>query len=143
MTATVYVETSALVRALTNRDPAVDEVLRAAPSMVTSALTLLEAARAISRHRREGDLSASAARDAQRRLAEFERSADTRSIDDEVLQHARLEFPSEPVRTLDAIQLATLRLFDATEDHLVLLSTDDRVRRNALALGFDVLPAAP
>ena len=75
MTATVYVETSALVRALTNRDAALDEVLRAAPRMVTSALTLLEAARALSRHRREGDLSAAAARDAQRRLAEFERSA--------------------------------------------------------------------
>ena len=136
----LYVETSALVRALVGSDTAVASAMREATDLVTSALTGLEAARAIARLRRDGHLSPAGERDSLRRLAEFERSAGTRSIDDEVLRAARREFPAEPVRSLDAIHLATLSLLDAAEEQIAVLSTDRRVRENALAMGFEVLP---
>ena len=78
----LYVETSALVRALDGSDTAVASAMREATDLVTSALTGLEAARAIARLRRDGHLSPAGERDSLRRLAEFERSAGTRSIDD-------------------------------------------------------------
>ena len=95
----LYVETSALVRALVGSDTAVASAMREATDLVTSALTGLEAARAIARLRRDGHLSPAGERDSLRRLAEFERSAGTRSIDDEVLRAARREFPVEPDQT--------------------------------------------
>ena len=51
-------------------------------------------------------------------------------------------FPAEPVRSLDAIHLASALVARDVWKEIALLSFDDRVRRNALALGFSVLPAA-
>ncbi|MBI3795873.1 MAG: hypothetical protein HY268_02755 [Deltaproteobacteria bacterium] len=48
--------------------------------------------------------------------------------------------PLEPVRTLDAIHLASALFLRESFPDLLILSTDERVRHNALPLGFDVLP---
>jgi predicted nucleic acid-binding protein len=141
MNHTLYVETSALLRAILEHDRSLDELLTdPTRALVTSALTTLEAARTIARARRDRRLTPAGAREGDRRLAAFERSVDIRAIDDEVLHHARQEFPVEPVRTLDAIHLATLRLFDQEEHAVTLVTCDDRVGRNAAALGFEVVP---
>ncbi len=55
-------------------------------------------------------------------------------------ERAGQAFPKEPVRALDAIHLATALLVGAEQPDLVMLSLDPRVRRNAEALGFRVLP---
>lgn len=56
------------------------------------------------------------------------------------VERAEGEFPIEPIRTLGALHLASaLVLRDALPD-LVVLSTDERLRANALELGFAVLP---
>jgi predicted nucleic acid-binding protein len=146
MTGTLYVESSALVQAVTGADASIQALLSDAP-LVTSALTILETARAIARLRREKSLSPANAREADRRLAAFERSAFIRAIDDEVLEFARRDFPIEHVRSLDAIQLATLVLCDRDlsgpdEGPLTVLCCDRRVRDNATALGIPVLPPA-
>jgi predicted nucleic acid-binding protein len=120
-----------------------DEDLRPALSgegLFTSALTFVEAARAISRAKREGRLSASDAREAERQLAAFERSCDAIALEDEVLRRAREDFPEEPVRSLNAIHLASLRVLDNQLGGFEVATCDDRVRRNAAALGFAVLP---
>ena len=141
MNHTLYVETSALLRAILEHDRSLEDLLTdPTRTLVTSALTVLEATRTIARARRDGRLTAVGAREASRRLMGFERSVDVRAIDEEVLHHARQVFPVEPVRTLDAIHLATLRLFDQEERAVSLITCDDRVGRNALALGFEVLP---
>jgi len=57
-----------------------------------------------------------------------------------VLSRARQAFPVEPVRTLDALHLASVLAWDQAIDRLTVVSCDDRVRSNALALGFDVVP---
>jgi hypothetical protein len=75
-------------------------------------------------------------------LAAFGRSCDIVAVDSEVLRRAREPFPVEPVRSLDAIHLASVRVLDDELGGLEVVSCDDRVRRNAEALGFGLVPAA-
>jgi len=58
----------------------------------------------------------------------------------EVVERARRPFPAEPIRTLDAIHLATAVLARALVPDLALLALDVRVRRSAEQMGFRVLP---
>lgn len=136
----LYVETSALLRVLLDGDEGLRPVL-SGEGLFTSALTFVEAARAVSRARRERRLDAREAREAERQLAAFERSCDVIALDDDVLRRAREELPEEPVRSLDAIHLACLRVLDDELGGVEVASCDDRVRRNATALGFAVVPA--
>ena len=135
-----YVETSALLRVLLDGDEALRPEL-SGEGLVTSSLTFVEAARAISRARRERRLDSRGARDAERQLAAFERSCDTLAVEDEVLRRAREAFPVEPVRSLDAIHLASVRVLDDELGGVEVASCDDRVRANAEALGFVLVPA--
>ena len=143
MSRTLYVETSALLRALLEGERSIEAVLvDPDTTLVASILSVVEAHRAIARGAREGRLSPSEARAAERGLAAFETATDFRQMDGAVVHAARQGFPVEPVRTLDAIHLATVWLFRATRRDLVLLSCDGRVRRNAEAWGVPVLPSA-
>jgi uncharacterized protein with PIN domain len=111
---------------------AVDE----AEVVVTSALTLLETERAIAR--------ASAARllkeaDAQRLrglVARHRASWITMAITGDVLGRAARAFPVEPVRTIDAIHLATALSFAAAFPELRVLTHDRRIADNAIAMGL-------
>ena len=138
MTPSLYVETSALLSVLLERDKSITRTLRTARKHVTSALTYLEADRAIRRALREGRIASISGPLAN--LRAFERAADTLTISDEILQGARREFPKEPVRSLDAIHLASLVFWSNEVGPVELLSTDLRVRTNAEHLGFRVLP---
>lgn len=62
-------------------------------------------------------------------------------LDDVELERARLPFPAEPLRALDALHLASALLGSAAVRGLALLSLDERVRASAAALGFELLPA--
>lgn len=53
---------------------------------------------------------------------------------------ARQPLPGDPVRTLDAIHLASLLVARSAVGGLRLLSLDERVRQAAKALGVDVVP---
>jgi predicted nucleic acid-binding protein len=136
-----YVETSALLRVLLDGDESLRPEL-SGEGLVTSALTFVEAARAISRARREQRLDAREAREAERQLAAFERSCDTIALAEEVLRRAREDFPVEPVRSLDALHLASLRVLDDELGGFDVATCDDRVRQNAAALGFVLVPAS-
>lgn len=61
-------------------------------------------------------------------------------LDPEVMERARRPFPAEPIRTLDAIHLATAVLARSLVPELVVLSLDERIRRSAEQMGFRVLP---
>ena len=63
-------------------------------------------------------------------------------IDSEIVARSRQTFPREPVRTLDAIHLSTALRARHLVTEVQLLSLNDRVRDNAVALGFHVAPAA-
>jgi predicted nucleic acid-binding protein len=134
-----YVETSALLRVLLDGDEALRPAL-SGEELYTSALTFVEATRAIARARRERRLDPADAREAERQLAAFERACDVLTLGDEVLRRARQELPEEPVRSLDALHLASALVLDAALGGFEVVSCDDRVRRNAAALGFAVVP---
>ena len=58
----------------------------------------------------------------------------------EIVDRARRPFPAEPVRSLDAIHLASILLLSTTLPEVGLLSLDRRVRAAAGALGLHVVP---
>ncbi len=59
----------------------------------------------------------------------------------DVAERAEGSFPVEPVRSLDALHLASALLLRQALPDLRIVSTDDRVRSNGRQLGFEVLPA--
>src|SRR5258706_263951 len=59
----------------------------------------------------------------------------------EIVDRARQPFPGDPIRTLDAIHLASLLVARSAVVGLRLLSLDERVRQAANGLGVAVEPA--
>ncbi len=133
-----YIESSALVAALLEGDAAAKASIRKARKRITSALTLAESTRAIIRARISGRLTQEQERSAIRGLQVFARRCDIVSVTDEVLARVGRRFPVEPVRTLDAIHLATAEALDESPALITILTRDVRVRENAIALGHPV-----
>jgi predicted nucleic acid-binding protein len=133
-----YIETSALLVAVVDREPEAIEQLRADGQRVTSALTFAEAARAIVRGRVTDQLTEGQARAAARALRTFERRCLVIAVTDEVLARVRRPFPIEPIRTLDAIHLATAELVGEPPALMTIVTRDRRVEQNARALGYSV-----
>ena len=105
---------------------------------VTSALTLAETARAILRARVAGRLTAEQQRAAVEALRRFERRCYVVAVTDAVLARVRRPFPFEPIRTLDAVHLATVELLGEPPPLMTIVTKDGRVRENAEALGYAV-----
>jgi hypothetical protein len=60
------------------------------------------------------------------------------AVTDAVLARVRRPFPVEPVRTLDAVHLATAELLGEPPQLVTVVTRDGRVRDNARALGYAV-----
>lgn len=138
----VYAETSAVLRWLFNED-AGEQILtelQKAEKVVCSRLTLIETRRVIRRALTESRLTEA---EADGLLTAFGQAAARWAIlevSDKVAQRAEERFPVEPVRSLDAIHLASAMILRESLPDLLILSTDERIRFNAHQLGFDVLP---
>ena len=135
---TRYIESSALVAALLERDVVARASIRAQGKRVTSALTLAEAARTILRGRATGRLSEADERAATRGLQLFARRCDLVAVTDAILARVGRRFPVEPVRTLDAVHLATAEELAEPPALVTIVTRDARVRDNARALGYAV-----
>jgi hypothetical protein len=131
-------ESSALVAALLEHDTAALKPLPAGTQLVTSALTLAEAGRAIIRARATGRLTTAEEQTAVRALRTFERRCFTLDVDRAVLTRVRRPFPIEPLRTFDAVHLATTELLGEAPQVVTIVTRDVRVRDNARALGYTV-----
>ena len=131
-------ESSALVAALLEHDIAAKKRPPIGTQLVTSALTLAEAGRAIIRARATGRLTAAEEQAAVRALRTFERRCFLLDVDRAVLARVRRPFPIEPIRTLDAVHLSTAELLDETPQLVTIVTRDVRVRDNARALGYIV-----
>ena len=131
-----YLESSALVAALLEHDTAAMAPPTPGTLLVTSALTLAETGRAIVRARATGRLTAADERRAVLALRTFERRCFVVDVGPEVLARVRRPFPMEPIRTLDAVHLATVELLADAPQLVTVVTRDERVRRNAQALGF-------
>lgn len=133
-----YIESSALLAALLEHDAEALKSLRARPRPITSALTLAEAARAIVRARVGDRLTPDAERAAVGALRRFERRCYIVAVTDDVLARVRRPFPVEPVRTLDAVHIATVESLGEPPQLMSVVTRDNRVRENAKALGYSV-----
>lgn len=135
---TIYVESSALLRWLFAEEGGeqIRKTLASAAKVVTSRLTLIETRRVIRRAEQEGRLTAANAIDLLSILAQAAATWAVCEIVHEIAQRAEERFPAEPVRTLDAIHLASALFLRQALPELVLLSRDERVLSNARALGF-------
>jgi predicted nucleic acid-binding protein len=105
---------------------------------VTSVLTLTEAHRALVRAVAGGRLGASQQKHAVQAIATFARKCDIVALTDEVLARAGRPFPREPVRTLDAIHLATTEALGEPPAAVTMLTRELRIRDNAKMLGYNL-----
>lgn len=125
-----------MLAALLEQDAPVRRALRSTERRVTSLLTLAEAHRALVRAVTAGRLRQPQQRDAVQALETFASKCDLVSVTEDVLARTGRPFPIEPIRTLDAIHLATAELLGQAPALLTILSRDGRVRDNAKALGY-------
>ena len=139
----VYAESSAVLSWLLGEagQQAVVDELAQADRVVTSVLTVIECSRALSRARDTRRVKPAEELAALRLLDQAAASWSVLDISDRVADRARGAFPHEPVRTLDALHLATAIAFADALGSLRVLSLDDRVRQNAGALGMELAPA--
>ena len=138
---TLYAESSAVLAWLLGQPSgeAVAAALAGASAVVTSDLTLIECERVLRRLAAGGQKEAVEALRA--RLALVVEAWAVEPIAPRVVARARQGFPDDAIRTLDAIHLATAVCLGEVLDDLAVVSLDDRVRLNALALGLRVQPA--
>jgi predicted nucleic acid-binding protein len=124
------------------RSEAVRESLASAELVMASSLTIVECDRVLVRAVATNILPEATAAERRAVLARTVDHWVTFDLDPEVLDRVRRPFPAEPIRTLDAIHLATAILARSLVTDLAVLSLDERVRRSAVGMGLRVLPAA-
>jgi predicted nucleic acid-binding protein len=129
-----YLDTSAVLRAVLERGltPEVEHQLSRSRYLVTSRLALVETARALLRLRAEGSAEAVIA-DAARELDSIFARCTIWELTPAVCDLAAQVAPLRPLRTLDAIHLATWLLARRHLGDVVLLTTDERLRGAAAA----------
>lgn len=140
----LYAESSAVLAWLLDEESSTEvrRLLTDAPLILASDLTLIECDRVLLRAVAVGELTEADASDRRAHLTTAASHWHLLRIAPEIVERARQAFPGEPIRTLDAIHLASALTARGAIAGLSLLSLDDRVRRAGRGLGFEVLPSA-
>ena len=138
----VYAETSAVVAWLYGepQGAVVRQALTSATHVLTSEITLVECDRVMVRAWALGGLDAAAAEQRARALNKAAARWVMLQLEPEVLARARQPFPVEPLRTLDALHLASAAMAARAVPELALLSLDPRLRSCAQSLGLRLEP---
>jgi len=116
------------------------KLLAEAELVIASDLTFVECRRALVRAEALGARLGGETGWYTAKLAATAESWTRVAVDQLTLDRAGRRFPVEPVRTLDAIHLASALIAREAVSDLILLSLNGRVRANASALGFPLLP---
>lgn len=140
---TLYAESSAVLAWLLDESSAarVRDTLSQADIVIASDLTLIECDRVVMRAAALGELTEADAADRRAHLTTAAAHWHMLRISGEIVDRARQRFPGEPIRTLDALHLASALVARAAAPGLELLSLDDRIRTTAKKLGFSLRPA--
>jgi predicted nucleic acid-binding protein len=138
----VYAESSAILRWILGEPSGAEivDLLKPAQTVFSSRLTLAECHRVIQRGVAGSNFNESDALEFGALLAQAAARWDLLEVTADVLSRVQLRFPVEPLRTLDAIHLASALKAKALRPDLHMLSVDERLRQNAAALGLEVLP---
>jgi len=139
----VYAESSAVLAWLLGEANGrrVREVLRRADLVMASDLVLIECDRVLIRAVTLGEIDEATAADRRALLNAAAAHWHQRRISLDIVDRARRPFSPEPVRTLDAIHLATALAVRSAVPNTELLSLDDRIRRAGEQLGFHLQPS--
>lgn len=134
----IYLETSALLAWLFGESEGkiIRAILNKAETVVSSALTIVEAERAILCAEREELFSPATGRRIRGLLANARINWPLLETTPSIRARASQPFPVEPVRTLDAIHLATALEFLLIFPDIAILSLDRRITENIIPLGF-------
>ena len=129
----LYLDTSAVLRAVveTGTSPAIEKRIRGATLLVTSRLSLVEAARSLARLRLSSVSSEARLGDAEREISSLWARCDLWELTPTVCELACHVAPGKPLRALDALHLATFVLARRRIDGLEMLTVDDRLREAA------------
>ena len=138
----VYAESSALLAWLLGEKTghSVRQVLQHAELVMASDLTLVECNRVLIRAVATGEIVEAAAADRRAHLNAAASHWHLWRVSPDIVERARHPFPTEAIRTLDAIHLASALAVRSAVPGVKLLSLDDRIRRAAKQLGFHVQP---
>ena len=138
----IYAESSAVLAWLLGEPNGrrVREVLRHAKLVMASDLVLIECDRVLIRAVTLGEIDEATAADRRAHLNAAAAHWHLSRISLDIVERARHRFPAEPVRTLDAIHLASALVVRSAVSDVELLSLDDRTRRAGVQLGFRVQP---
>jgi uncharacterized protein with PIN domain len=138
----LYAESSAVLAWLLDEAAArqVRQSLASAALVIASDLTLIECDRVLLRAAALGELTEAEAADRRAHLATASAHWHVLRIAPEIVERARQTFPGEPIRTLDAIHLASTLVARSAVAGLELLSLDERIRKTAARLGVRVHP---
>ncbi len=136
---TIYEETSAVLRWLFAEEggESVRETLKTATKVATSRLTLIETRRVVHRAERDGRVTSAQGADLRSIFSQAAATWAVLELSDDVARRAEAGFPIEPVRTLDAIHLASAMFLREALPDLAIATRDERVRANAHALGLE------
>jgi predicted nucleic acid-binding protein len=138
----IYAESSAVLAWLLGESAGsrVRKVLRHAELVMASDLVLIECDRVLIRAVTLGEIDEATAADRRAYLNAAAAHWHLSRLSLDIVDRARRPFPSEPVRTLDAIHLASALAVRSTIPSVELLSLDDRIRRAGEQLGFRLQP---
>ncbi len=137
-----YAESSAVLSWLLGEPQGADvrRALEGAEFVVTSDLTLVECDRVFHRARSLDEISVDRFGELRGELRRVAAGWVLLRLGDEIVARARDSFPQEPIRSLDALHLASALDTLALVPETALVTLDRRVRRCGRALGFHVLP---
>ena len=139
----VYAESSAVLAWLLGEDasPQVRDALGSAALVMASDVTLIECDRVLIRAVALGEMTEADAADRRAELNAAAAHWHVWRVSAEIVERARRPFPGEPIRTLDAIHLASALAARAALAGVQVLSLDDRIRGAARCLGLQLQPA--
>lgn len=140
---TLYAESSAVLAWLLEQEhgETVAATLAQADLIIASDVTLIECDRVMIRAVALGALEESDAVQRQARLNAVSAQWALLALGEEIIERARRAFPVEPIRTLDAIHLASALVARKATGNVAVLSLDHRVRQAAGQLGFPLSPS--
>ena len=138
----IYAESSAVLAWLLGEvtGSRVREALRRAELVFASDLVLIECDRVLIRAVTLGEIDEATAANRRGHLNAAAAHWHMYRLSLDIVERARRAFPVEPVRTLDAIHLASALTVRSTIPGVELLSLDDRIRRAGEQLGFRLQP---
>jgi predicted nucleic acid-binding protein len=138
----LYAESSAILAWLFGEGPGaeVTRVLGDSDGVIASDLTVVECERVLIRAWNSGLINEVERSDQSSALTRVAAHWSRLRVDEVVVERARRPFPIEPVRTLDALHLASALVARSVAPGLRLLTLDQRIRENGERLGFVVVP---